>query len=389
MQGLGRGSAAAHSQERRVRRGHIKNQFGKIAGLAVDIGILNLSAYYSHKLILLVHGRESGRKCICTVRVLVKSGECLLLDGSGAVLHAGRGLHLWCFRDFLRGGGAGFFHFVVEHGLCDELKLIPLGQAVDSFVWDARVLHVFVDFRRIRLAVVAVPDKGTDFWLNCLILSGEGLLIFLRAFGRYGLRRLPDTGAERLYSIRSLLCFPRHSDVLRRVLFAQGLPVDAGVLSIDDCLYELICLPEKGSRGVDLIITVRALIKDGLPLLRYGLCMGFRHGMHGRTGVRGKFSPGISVEPFRNGDFGRLSRGGRLPLPFASSVLPGVIGLFARLGFVLFTGIIAGGIIVHVQRGDYVVYTLKRGRFSGGRRRDVLDDRIYGLVVIRHNLTST
>nr|DAJ86990.1 MAG TPA: hypothetical protein [Caudoviricetes sp.] len=389
MQGLGRGSTAAHSQERRVRRGHVKNQFGEIAGLAVDTGILNLSVNNSHKLILLVHGRESGRKCICTVRVLVESGERLFLDGSGVILYAGRSLHFRGFRDFLRGGGAGFFHFVVEHGLRNKLQLIPLGQAVDGFVRNARVLHVFVDFRSVRFAVIAVPNKGTDFRLNGLILSGEGLLIFLRPFGFYGLRRLPDTGAERLYSVRSLLRFPRHSDVLSRVLFAQGLPVDTGVLSIDDCLYELICLSEQGSRGVDLIVTVRALLKDGLPLLRHGLRVGFRQGMHGRTGIRGKFAPGISAEPFRHGGFGRLSRGGRLPLPFSFPVLSGVIGLFARLGFVLITGIIAGGFVARVQRGNNVFHAIQCGRFSWSRGSGVINGRIHGLIFVRHNLTST
>nr|DAE72750.1 MAG TPA: hypothetical protein [Caudoviricetes sp.] len=388
MQGLGRSSTAAHRQKGRVRRGHIKNQFGKIAGLAVDIGILNLSAYYSHKLILLVHGRESGRKCICTVRVLVKSGERLFLDGSGIVLHAGRGLYFWCFRDFLRGGGSGFLHLVVEHGLRHQLQLVPLGQAVDSLVRNARVLHVLVDFRRVRFAVVAVPDKGTDFWFNGLILSGEGLLIFLRPFSFYSLRRLPDTGAERLHGIRALLNFTRHSDVLRRVLFAQGLPVDTGILSLDELIYELICLPEKGSRGVDLIVTVRALIKDGLPLLRHGLCMGFRHGMHGRAGIRGKFAPGISVKAFRHGDFGLFSRGGRLPLPLISPVLPGVIGAVIRIGGII-SGAIPGGVIIPVQSGGYIVHTLKRGRFSGSGRRGVLDGRIHGLIFVRHNLTST
>nr|DAX03233.1 MAG TPA: hypothetical protein [Caudoviricetes sp.] len=384
MQGLGRGSAPAHSQKGRIRRGYVENQFGEIAGLAVDTGILNLSANYSHKLILLVHGRESGRKCICTVRVLVKSGERLFLDGSGVILYAGRGLHLGGFRDFLRGGCAGFFHFVVEHGFSDKLKLIPFGQAVNSFVRNARVLHVLVNLSRIRLAIVSVPDKGADFWLNGLILSGEALLIFLRAFGGYGLRRLPDTGAERLYSVRSLLRFPRHADILSRVLFTQGLPVNAGILGIDDCLYELICLPEKGSRGVNLIVAVRALIKDGLPLLRHGLCMGFSHGMHGRAGVRGKLAPGISVKAFRHGDFDRLSWGGWLPLPLISPVLPGVIGAVIRIGGILSGGVSGGGIIP-VQCGNYIVHTLKRGRFSGSGRRDVLDDRIHGLIFVRHN----
>ena len=113
--------------------------------------------------------------------------------------------------------------------------------------------------------------------------------------------------------------------------------------------------------------------------------MGFSHGMHGRAGIRCKFSPGIGVKPFRHGDFGRFSRGGRLPLPSVFPILPGVIGLFARLGFVLFTGIIVGGIIVPVQRGNNIIHAIQCGRFSGSRGSGVINGRIYGLSIIRHS----
>nr|DAG43790.1 MAG TPA: hypothetical protein [Caudoviricetes sp.] len=380
MQCLGRCSAPAHSKEGRVRRGHVKNKFGKVAGLAVDVGILNLSANNSHKLILLVHGREGGRKCICTVRVFVEGGHSLPPYRRRIFSYAGRGLHLGGFSHLLCRRSSGFCHFVIEHGLSDKLQLVPLRQAVDSFVRNARVLHVLVDFSRIRLAVIAVPDKGSDFWLNGLIFSREALLIFLRAFGGYSLRCLPDTGAERLHSIRALLRFTRHSDVLRRVLLTQGLPVNAGVLSIDDCLYELVCLPEQVCRGVDLVVAVRALIKDGLPLLRYGLCMGFRHGMHGRAGIGGKFAPGISAEAFRHGDLSRFSL--LIVCPFI--LIPGLF--FSTFRMLFFTcgrlfpilrglPVFSGGCIAAVillQSGSNVIYAIQRGGFFGSGGRDIL-----------------